>query len=269
MQTRSTTRAALLATLLLLGVSAADAQQESTHWDWKGELGNGRTVHLRNVNGEVRFEQGTGNTVEVTAVKRWTRGNPDDVRIEARMTGSGDGDVLICALWDDRGRCEVDNYRGGNSNDGWRRNNSNVAVHFTVRVPAHAVVDARTVNGDLIISGTTAAVRAHTVNGDIEARSSTGRVSAETVNGSITVRTTIGPNDDVEFETVNGSITIELPASTNADVELRTVNGRISSEFPLTLEGSINPRRIRASIGSGGADLRARTVNGSIRLERF
>ena len=270
MQTRSfsSSRATLLVALLLFGATAVEAQRESTTWNWRGELGNGRTVHLRSVNGEVRFEQGTGNTVEVTAVKRWTRGDPDDVRIEARMTGRGDGDVLICAMWDDRGRCEVDNYRGGSNNDGWRRNN-NVAVNFTVRVPAHAVVDASTVNGDLIISGTTGAVRAQTVNGDIEARSSTGRVSAETVNGSITVRTTIGQNDDVAFETVNGSITIELPANTNADVELRTVNGRIASEFPLTLEGSINPRRIQASIGSGGPDLRARTVNGSIRLEKY
>ncbi|MEX2181563.1 MAG: DUF4097 family beta strand repeat-containing protein [Gemmatimonadaceae bacterium] len=266
MQNRIVTRAALVALALAAVAATAGAQQESTTWNWTGEIGNGRTVHLRSVNGEVRFEQGTGNTVEVRAVKRWRRGDPDDVRIEARMTGSGNGDVLICALWDDRGRCEVDNYRGGNDVN-WRRGND-VSVDFTVRVPAHVMVDASTVNGDLIISGTTGAVRARTVNGDVEARSSTGRVSAETVNGSITVRTTVSANDDIEYETVNGSITIELPANTNANVEMRTVNGRISSEFPLTLEGSINPRRIRASIGSGGAELRARTVNGSIRLER-
>ena len=264
---RTRTYAALAAVLLAATAATAGAQQERTTWSWTGELANGRTVHLRNVNGEVRFEQGTGNTVEVQAVKRWTRGDPDDVRIEARMTGAGDGDVLICALWDERGRCDVHNYRGGNDAR-WRRGN-NVAVDFTVRVPAHAMIDATTVNGDLIITGTTGSVHARTVNGDIEARSSTGRVSAETVNGSITVRTTIGANDDIEYETVNGSITIELPANTNADVELRTVNGRISSEFPLTLEGSINPRRIQASIGTGGAELRARTVNGSIRLEKY
>jgi DUF4097 and DUF4098 domain-containing protein YvlB len=189
------------------------------------------------------------------------------VSIEARRVGASDGDVLVCALWGTRGRCAVNGYHGSNDRS-WRSGND-VSVDFTIRVPAHARVDALTVNGDLIITGTTGAIVARTVNGDIEARSGTGRVSAETVNGSIRVRTTVSSSDDLEYETVNGSITVEMPANTNARVDLRTVNGRIASDFPLTLEGSINPRRIMAAIGTGGPELRIRTVNGSIRLEKF
>ncbi len=265
MRVQTITRAAAAA--LLFTVGSTLGAQESTTWNWTGSIAAGRTVHLRSVNGEVRFEAGTGNTVEVSAIKRWRRGNPDDVRIEARRVGAGDGDILICALWDDRARCDQNNYRDGH--DGrWRRGND-VSVDFVVRIPAHARVDAHTVNGDLIISGTSADITAETVNGDVEARSNSGRVSAETVNGSITVRTTLAGQGGLEYETVNGSITIELPANAGADVDLRTVNGRISSDFPLTLQGSINPRRINASIGAGGTALRARTVNGSIRLEKY
>lgn len=260
-------RSLMVGTLLALGTAVAGAQ-ESTGWDWKGELGAGRTVYLRNINGAVRIEAGTGNTVEVRAVKRWRRGDPDEVRIEARMAGSGNGDVIICALWGERASCDENGYHSNRDRSTSSRNND-VSVQFTVRVPRNARVDASTVNGELVIGGVNGNIEASTVNGDVEALSNAGRVRASTVNGSILVRTTVPESDDLEYSTVNGSVTLELPANTNADVHLSTVNGRISTDFPMTLDGSINPRRIRATIGNGGPRLRVSTVNGSVRLRKL
>lgn len=260
-------RSMLVGSLLALATAAAGAQ-ESTTWDWKGELGAGRTVFLRNINGAVRIEAGTGNTVEVQAVKRWRRGDPDEVRIEARMAGGGNGDVIICALWGERATCDEDGYHSNRDRSVSSRNND-VSVQFTVRVPANARVDASTVNGELVIGGVNGNIEASTVNGDVEALSNAGRVRASTVNGSILVRTTVPESEDLEYSTVNGSVTLELPANINADVHLSTVNGRISTDFPMTLDGSINPRRIRATIGNGGPRLRVSTVNGSVRLRKL
>ena len=261
-------RAMIVGTLLALSAATAGAQ-ETKEWKWSGQLGNGRTVYLRNVNGEVRFEQGTGTTVEVRAEKRWRRGDPEEVRIEARQAGNGGGDIIICALWGERATCDESGYHG--NRDGNRRwnNDNDVSVHFVVKIPANATVEASTVNGGLVVDGTTADIRATTVNGDVDARSSGGRVEATTVNGSITVRTTAAAAEGLEYETVNGSITIELPANTSANVNLSTVNGRLSSDFPLTLDGTINPRHIRAKLGTGGPTIRANTVNGSIRLRKL
>lgn len=273
---QSMNRAMLVGALLTLGAAGAGAQ-ETKEWKWTGQLGAGRTVYLRNINGEVRFEQGSGNTVEVRAEKRWRRGDPEDVRIEARMAGNGGGDIIICALWGERATCDESGYHGNNDRDRHWNDRNDVSVRFVVRIPANAKVEASTVNGGLVVDGTTADIAATTVNGDVDARSNGGRVEASTVNGSITVRTTLrttagttaGTAAGLEYETVNGSITIELPASTNANVNLSTVNGRISSDFPLTLDGTINPRRIRAQLGAGGPTLRAKTVNGSIRLRKI
>ena len=267
------TRSSLLLTGTLLALSASTAvAQESTTWDWNGRLAEGRTVFLRNVNGDVRFEAGTGNTVEVRAIKRWRRGDPEWVRVEARITsGSNGGNIIICALFHERATCDEEGYHGNNDRDrdrdGWRRNND-VSVEFVVKIPANARVDASTVNGQMIVDGTDADIDASTVNGDVEARSARGRVEANTVNGDVIVRTS-APDRGLDYSTVNGSITVELPAGTNAEVNLSTVNGRINSEFPMTLEGSINPRRIRADIGNGGPTIRARTVNGNIRLRKL
>lgn len=260
------TRAFALAALLPL-VAATVGAQESADWDWRGTMGNGRTLYLHNVNGSVRVETGSGNAVEVRAVKRWRRGNPEDVRIEARMAGGGNGDVIVCALWHERATCDEDGIRN-DSDRGRNWRNNDVSVEFTVRVPATARVHANTVNGEITIAEVEGDVRAHTVNGDIDARSKGGRVEANTVNGSITVGGRIS-GDGVNYSTVNGSITIELPANANADVDLSVVNGRIATEFPITFDGTINPRHIRAEIGEGGPRLRARTVNGSIRLRRM
>lgn len=256
-----------IAAVLTATATGSASAQKSDRWTWSGTVGAGRTVYVHNINGSVEIESGSGNAVEVTAVKRWRRGDPDDVRIEARMAGSGAGDVIVCALIHERATCNEDGIQGRNENWRWRDDND-VSVHFTIRVPAHARVTANTVNGELRVEGVEGDVRARTVNGSITARSTSGRVEASTVNGSITVAGRVdGPG--VEYKTVNGSITIELPPNANADVDLRTVNGRISTEFPITVDGTIDPRRLRAAIGSGGATLRAQTTNGSIRLRKL
>jgi hypothetical protein len=259
----------MLALAIAIPAAASSAEaQRSADWNWTGTLAEGRTVFLHNVNGEVRFETGTGNTVEVRAVKRWRRGDPDDVRIEARQAGSGDGNIVICAFWNERATCDEDGYRGSNNDRKWNGRDNDVSVEFTVRVPSYARVEANTVNGSIRIAEVAGSVRARTVNGGIEARSTKGHVVANTVNGSITVSGHVDASG-VEYTTVNGSITIELPANANANVDLSTVNGRIATEFPITFDGTIDPRRIRAAIGAGGPTLRARTTNGSVRLKKM
>ncbi len=255
--------AAIGAALLMPAVAHA---QDQRSFNWNGDLGARRTVYLNNVNGDVTFEQGTGRRVEVTATKRWRRGDPEEVRIETRVTPAGD--IVVCALYHERQTCDEDGYHGRNDRDRWRRDND-VSVEFRVKIPADARVRASTVNGDLRIDGTSGDIRASTVNGDLVARSAAGRVEASTVNGSITVRTASPTSEGLDYSTVNGSVTVELPAGANADVDLRTVNGGISSDFPMTLDGNINPRRIRASIGSGGPALTISTVNGSIRIRKI
>ena len=246
--------------------SSSSSRSDDT-FHWTGEVSSGRWVYVRNVNGLVRVERGTSDKVEITGIKHWRRGNPEDVKISVRQVGSGRGDVILCALWSDRDSCDEDGYHG-RSWDFWNRNNNNdVSVEFTIRVPSGVRLDASTVNGGVNIDGATSEVVARTVNGNVEARSTNGSVSAKTVNGSMTVRA--GAFDhDTEYSTVNGSITVELPTNINAEVDMRTTNGSVSSDFPLTIEGTFSSRRLRARLGSGGPSLKFSTVNGSIRLRK-
>jgi Putative adhesin len=248
----------------------SDRDNSEKPFTWSGAVREGRWVYVRNLNGQVRVEQGTGNKVEITAEKHWRRGNPEDVRIVVRQTGSGDGDVIVCALWNDRSSCDEDGYHSRGDN-GWFHNNdrNDVSVEFVVRLPAGVKVDASSVNGGVDIDGATSTVVARTVNGSISARSTGGSVSARTTNGDVMVHAASLDGDHTEYQTVNGTITVELPSLVNADVDMRTVNGHLSSDFPLTVEGSFSPRRLHATLGKGGPTLRLSTVNGSIRLRKL
>jgi hypothetical protein len=260
-------RALLGAALLLPAASVAGAQD----FNWSGTVGRDNWVRLRNTNGAVIVEQGTGNKVEITATKRASRGgDPSIVRVEAKQAATG-GDVLVCAMWDEAGICEDGEYRGtrkGNWNsDDDRRN---VSVEFRVKLPAGVRLDASTVNGEVNISGATSEIRANTVNGAVRATSTGGPVQANTVNGSIDVRMgAVAGTESLRYSTVNGSVRVQLPPNVNADVELSTVNGSLETDFPLTVQGRMDRRNIKARLGTGGARLTFSTVNGSIELVKM
>jgi DUF4097 and DUF4098 domain-containing protein YvlB len=130
-------------------------------------------------------------------------------------------------------------------------------------------VRATTVNGGVIVRNATGPVRANTVNGGINVNTANGPVTAETVNGNVDARmTSLQGDDDMNFKTVNGSVAIWVPARFDANFRFDTVHGGIDSDFPMTLSGRWGPRHASGTIGNGGRDVRASSVNGSIELRK-
>ncbi|MFN8580936.1 MAG: hypothetical protein U0163_08190 [Gemmatimonadaceae bacterium] len=251
--------------LLTLGSAVASAQERSSEreFNWDGRIESGHWLYVRNLNGAIRVERGTGDETVVTAEKRWRRGDPSIVRFEVKKVG--DGDMLICAVWYETTECDENGYHRMRER-GWREDHDDVSVEFVVRVADGVKLDLNTVNGGLRIDGASSAVEARTVNGSIYARSTGGPVTASTVNGSIEAHMGNVGEKDLAFETVNGSIEVYVPDGLDADLDMRTVNGGVTSDFPLTVSGKLNTRHVRATIGKGGRRLEFRTVNGGVRL---
>ena len=276
MQMRIIPLAATLAAVAALAGStattaSAQRDRDSVRWDWTGSVSERSVVYVRNLNGPIRVESTTGSAVEVSALKvARRRGNPDEVKITVEQRSSR-GDVVVCARWNDRTRCDEDGYSNNSKSDWWNHDNNrgkDVCVEFTVRLPKGVRVTASSVNGSLEIHGAESEVVANTVNGNIVATSNSGPVHAKTVNGSLTIRTGLLGRETLDYTTVNGAITLEIPDDSNADVQLRTVNGNISTDFPLTIEGRFSNRSVRGTIGRGGPLVRISTTNGSIRLRK-
>ena len=245
---------------LLVSPRTATAQD----FQWRGAIAQGRAIEIKGINGDIRAEPSGSNEVEVVAVKRANRDDPDSVRIDVVPHAGG---VTICAVYPSRNGQRPNECAPG---DEGRMNvqNNDVSVRFTVRVPAgvtligktvNGQIDARRLNGDLVL---------HTVNGSVTF-STTAGARANTVNGSI--QGEMGRADwsnTLEMATVNGSITLTLPTGLNTDVRASTVNGDISSDFPMTISGRISRRRVEGTIGGGGRLLSLDSVNGSITLKR-
>ena len=263
----SRTRTTLRSTALLLAAIAFPALVHAQDFTWSGTVSRGNWVRARNVNGGITVEQGTGDKVQVTAIKKASRGGDTSiVKVSVTQAASG-GDVLICAIWDNQGTCDENGYHSRKNHDWDDDDRRNVSVSFRISLPAGVRLDASSVNGAIDISGASSEVRASTVNGQIRATSSGGPVRANTVNGSIEVRMgTFSGTESLQYSTVNGSVRVHLPASVNADIEMSTVNGSLNTEFPLTMQGRMDRHQIRARLGTGGPRLSFSTVNGSVEL---
>ncbi len=269
----------------MLAAPALGAQQQygrdSDTWKWDGRVDAGRWMHVFNINGSVDFAPSSDNMVHVLAEKRSNGHEMDDIHYEVVQAG---GNVTICAIWFNNSRCEDGGTQQFRNND---HNETHSNVRFTVRVPRGVKVGAHSVNGGVSVRDVGAEVRANSVNGGVTVRNASGPVRANTVNGGVDVNTSVGPvtaetvngnvdarmaslqgDDDMNFKTVNGSVSIYVPARFDARFRFDTVHGGIDSDFPMTLSGKWGPRHASGTIGNGGRDIRASSVNGNIELRK-
>jgi hypothetical protein len=253
-------KSSLLPVAFCLIAATAGAQD----FQWHGPIPQGRVIEIKGVNGDVRAEPSGSNEVEVVAVKRANRDNPDSVRIDVVPHAGG---VTICAVYPSRDGQRPNQCAPG---DEGRMNvqNNDVTVRFTVRVPAGVTLVGKTVNGQIDAMRLNGDVALTTVNGSINFSTTAGG-RASTVNGSIHGEMGRADwSDTLKMTTVNGSITLTLPTGLSTDVRATTVNGDIASDFPMTISGRISRRRVEGTIGGGGRVLALDSVNGSITLKR-
>jgi DUF4097 and DUF4098 domain-containing protein YvlB len=254
---------------------------------------------VRNHNGPIEVRPASGTQVELRAEKRSRYGNLTDVAFD--IGTSSNGDVTICSTLRDNDPCENDR-RSWSSDDDGRRS---VTVAMTVLVPRGAQVRVATGNGAVLVErvggevsastgngrvkvlSTDGAVRVSTGNGDVDVTDAKGAVRVSTGNGRVTVTTAQGPvearsgngdidvrmttvraTEDMTFSTGSGDVRVTLPTDYNGELDASTGNGSISSDFDLKVEGRMSPRRVRATIGTGGARLRLVTGNGGLELRK-
>ncbi len=253
-------RAGLMLLLAALGitglVSPSAADRTAEPFEYKKTLAPGKTLTIVGINGYIRAEPTSGTEVEVDAERRGKRSDPTKVRIE--VTEDADG-IWICALYPQR------NGDYGDCDSQQNLKNNDVRVEFDVKVPKGVTLDARTVNGEIEARDLAGPVRGATVNGGVEL-STTSWAKATTVNGSIRAAIRRLDAKDLEFSTVNGSITLEVPPGLDARLLATTVNGSIDTEIPVTVNGRLHRQHLEGTIGRGGPEIRASTVNGSISL---
>ncbi len=239
----------------------AGPRVDGEDFEWRGRVDRGDVLEIKGVSGEVRAVRGSGNEVEVIAIRSARRSDPDEVSIEVIEHRGG---VTLCALYPTPSNARRDNECGVGDEGRMQTRRNDTRVDWEIRVPAGVDFHVRNVNGDIEAMELESDVQVQTVNGDLNV-STTGTLEGSTVNGSIEAafdRFT----QDATFETVNGQIDLDLADDVDAQVDASWVNGSFESDLPLRIRGRIGRRSARGTLGDGGPELRLRTVNGSIQI---
>jgi hypothetical protein len=243
------------------------AQTAQPEFRWEKALAAGTAVSLHNLNGDVTVTPSTSGKVEIVGRKRGNRRYFDEVSLEVVETSRG---IMVCSMFRNADmECDESGFRMHGRRDRDRdRDFDDVQIDIEVKLPKDLVLDARSVSGNVAVTGAEGSVRASSVSGDVrmEKLRATG-VRASSVSGNVTVFVeALTGNGDLRFSSVSGDVTAELPQGIDADVTMRSVSGSLDSEFPLTLNGRVNRNRLEARIGRGGRNLEVSTVSGDVRL---
>ena len=206
-------------------------------------------------NGGIRVEGWDGNDILVRAVVQASAREEADAKRLAGEVELRAGGGRVSATGPDRsmGRKEW-----------W-------SVSYRISVPRRTDLDLNANNGGITIADVAGTIRFDTTNGGVRLSDVGGAVNGRTRNGGVRIALggTQWDGEGLDVETSNGGVTLAIPEPYNAQLETRTVNGGFRFDYPLTLTGELSPRRgISTAVGSGGAPVRVRTTNGSLRIER-
>lgn len=238
-------------------VTANLGPEHTSQWQKTYTVAPNASVEIDNVNGKIDVEPGTGNTVEVTAIKK-VRGASDEAAKAAldRISIVEDVSASHVKIEAKFPKSEGIFFGGGNGQ-----------VEFQVKVPPGLEGKFETVNGSVAVRGLAGRVTAETTNGGVTARDITGGLDARTTNGGLEIDLAKMSPDGVKLSCTNGGISVRLPRDAKATISASITNGGISSgDLPLETSGANSRRHLEAQMNGGGPRLEVDGTNGGISL---
>jgi DUF4097 and DUF4098 domain-containing protein YvlB len=196
-------------------------------------------LDLQNIAGDVRVTAARGNEIRIDATKRararddnQTRRLLTELRIEVNHVGN---------------RVEVRTIYPRNQG-----RNTSASVDYTITVPSGAILNLKTIAGDVSVAEVKGEVRAESVSGSVDISATPNLASAKTISGDVRAHgiTTAGT---LTLGTVSGSVIA-------SSLEARAIEaGTISGTVQLT---NVRADRVQAKAVSGDIEFDARLAKG-------
>lgn len=254
----------------LAAAAVAPLTAQDGDFEWRGDLEPGEVLEVKGITGSIQAVLASGRSARVTARKRGSESDFDEVEI--RVVEDPDG-ITICAVYGDRGRdgssCRTDWDDDDRDDRDRRKKDVDVSVDYVVELPEGVDFYAAMVTGDVEVDDVRSDVNATSVTGDVVV-STTGSIEATSVSGDLDLRP--GRVDrSRRYRSVSGDITMRLPADLEADVTFESLSGDLDSDFELDVEDRDDRwigSSISGTIGDGGPRLSFSTVSGDVRLLR-
>ena len=230
--------------------NTADVRQEIRQ---SYELSPGARVEIVGLNGAVKIETSDTKTAEVFIERTASCQEAMDRR---KVTIEADANSL--------------RIRGEKSDDAgfFSRLFGSSNERTTLKLPRQIALSAKGVNGSFITGDIDGAVEVTGVNGRVQVGSAVGTALFKGINGNMVVGLKSIGQEGVTLSGINGNIELQLGADVNADFDARGLNGRVISDLPNVEIEKSKRRSYSARIGTGGAGITAKGINGNIRFTR-
>jgi hypothetical protein len=231
--------------------NAADVRQEIRQ---TYELAPGARVELAGLNGAVKIETSDTKTAEIYIERTASCQEALDRR---KVTIEADANGL--------------RIKGEKSDDAWffsRLFGPSAGERTTLKLPRQIALNAKGVNGSFTTSDIDGAVEIAGINGRVQVGSAAGSATFNGINGNMVVGLKSVGQEGVTLSGINGNIELQFGADVNADFDARGMNGRVISELPNVTIDREKRGKFWARIGSGGAGITAKGINGNIRFTR-
>ena len=230
--------------------NASDVRQEIRQ---SYELTPGARVELSGLNGAVNIETSDSNKAEVFIE-----------RTAATQEALDRRKVMIDA---DANSLRIHGEKGDGSFLA-RLFGSSAGERVTLKLPRQIALSAKGVNGAFVTSDIDGAVEISGINGRVQIGSAAGRATFKGINGNMIVGLKKLDSDGVSLNGINGNIELQLASDVNADFDAHGMNGRVVSDLPNVEIDKTRHGNYSARIGSGGAGISAKGINGNIRFSR-
>lgn len=218
------------------------------------QLSPGARVEISGLNGAVKIETSDTKTAEVHIERTAASQEALDRR---KISIEADGNSL--------------RIRGEKSDDAGflsRFFGSSARERTTLKLPRQIALYGKGVNGSFTASEIDGPVEVTGVNGRVQIGSAAGRALFKGINGSMVVGLKKLDAEGVTLSGINGNVELQVGADVNADFDARGLNGRVISDLPGLEIDRHKRRNYTARIGSGGAGITAKGINGNIRFTR-
>ncbi|MDQ1590437.1 MAG: hypothetical protein QOG71_1064 [Pyrinomonadaceae bacterium] len=218
------------------------------------ELEDGAQVDVYGINGPVTVEAVDGDTAEVSVTS--TGGSLSELKANQVIVEHTKTSLVV------RGK--------GSNNWGfwkWLRGSGGEVRHNVVlKLPRGVELAVRGTNGKVLVGEMEGSVQVSGVNGRVEIGGARGHAEVNGINGGVTVNVKEIGEHGLTVNGINGGVELRLGGGVNADLNLNGVNGRMTIEAPNVEVQEQKRDKLRARIGTGGANIEANGINGSVRV---
>ncbi|MDX2041787.1 MAG: DUF4097 family beta strand repeat-containing protein [Acidobacteriota bacterium] len=143
------------------------------------------------------------------------------------------------------------------------------------------------ISGNITLREIAEGIKATAVSGAVNISDSSGRIEvvstsdsviltnldskeviAKSTSGNVQFTGKIHEGGNYELESFNGEVLLTLSPESHFTVSAQTWNGSLNTEFPLQLTRSTGGNFLTGTVGKGGADIRLKSFNGSVRIRK-